>query len=305
VFLGPTQQVFLDHVSVLVRDLKKTQRSLKSLGFDFQLWGRFPEGFENGGVVFPGGTYLEFLDPYDLKKANQDPDYARLKGREKADSFALKTRDPFQTLDYLQSKGFVAKFSQSNSFQALNQPTTTDWQFRDVYLDKNPLPGDPFWVQYNPTRPKRLGTGANALGVQKILAVWIVVKDLKDASIRYGRAGVPILTSGPDCIVLSPGPLQDHAPNAGLIVLVSASGADPDARSFARYGEDGVYRISLECEDLRWSAIQASALIRGLPKPVGTSIGKSILLPKELTPGVRIDLTQPPALFGFTPDIAH
>jgi catechol 2,3-dioxygenase-like lactoylglutathione lyase family enzyme len=242
----------IDHVRVLVRDIKAAQDVYgDTLGFN--LFGPEPDVFPEGSVHNGTGrlsddSYLELMGVVNEQKLLQvRPWFVNfLRRHEGAHSVGLQVPSAKQVSDRLQSRGIEAPIFSLVSTRPGSKP----------FLLVTPkmahlLGGSVFFCEYpQETLARRQAEAPNtpANAVHGIDAVWIVVKDLRDAVRDAETLGFRRMRPLESKILSAQG--EEFETAHGKIILLRANTRDGPAAQFVRDRGEGVMGVTLDAIDI-------------------------------------------------------
>jgi hypothetical protein len=283
-----------DHIRILVHDISAARNAYRDqLGFSFPDAEPYvyAEGSAHDISDMPDGTCLELIGITDRAKLEQvRPWIVRfLEAQEGAHSIGLLVPSAISIADRLQSQGITAPIFKLARANPQDPP---------VLLVTPKLPHLPegaiFFLEYPPKKkaggePKPAPPVRQPNTTERIVAVWIVVKDLAKAademellgfrrsrSLRSGALGAEV---------------REFAADRGRIMLLGAAGNGAVAR-FANARGTGVMGFTLAAADLE----RARAMVeRSNGQRVETYqglYGTSFLIPGDSAAGAWIEMAQ-------------
>jgi catechol 2,3-dioxygenase-like lactoylglutathione lyase family enzyme len=286
----PDQSVLgsIDHVRILVRDIDKARDAYHKLGFDLAPEPAIlPEGSAHEAMWLIGHTYLELIGVADREKLLQQRPWIVefVEQHQGAHSVGLAVPSAEDLANRLRSRGIDAPVSRL-------LPKAGAKPFIHVTPKLPHLPDGALFFTQKP--PRNVGSAQQAdprqpNSAERILAVWILVKDLKKAGSDIRSVGFHPLRSVSSKALGVKG--KEFAANGGSLVLLHAIGSGP-ASTFARDRPEGVMGVSLMVADL---AAARTLVEKNANRNFSTYrgfYGDSFLIPPELASGVWIEMTQ-------------
>jgi len=280
----------IDHVRILVNDVKTTGRDIygKRLGFYLpeQEPAIFDEGSAHEGIVLFDHTYLELVGVADADKLRCVRPWIVnfLQSHEGAHSVGLAVDSAEQMADRLSSQGIDAPMFR----------LTPSAGAKPIVLITPRMPHLPegtfFFLQYPESWWREHPPHQQFNSTVGIAAVWMLVKDLneagKDAEILGFRRGRSLQSD-----ILEAQGMEFNSETGKIILLRPSTTGGPAAR-FANDRGEGLMGVSLVASDLA----NARGLIEGNTKRMLAVYqgfyGKSFLVPAELASGVWIEIVQ-------------
>ena len=279
----------LDHVLLWSRDNMAAERELGDLGFTLSAKaGSYGAGISNKLVWFKNWSFIEFLWLSDAEKARVEApqEYAFVVLNHGSNAFGINIADADQTFTELTKAGLEPEKPGAEAWdpdgpEGPNPPIVNEWRF--MFLKQPSLPGNPFFVQYKKgADAPRKETHPN--GAQKLSAVWVLVRDIEQAKLAYGRASfsetVSFKSLGAKVAALPTG--------QGEIFLVQPGATGVLGSSLKDRGEH-VHGISVQVADLE--ATEQLLKQHGKPYSLQTNgrFGASLLVPARPPLGLMIE----------------
>jgi catechol 2,3-dioxygenase-like lactoylglutathione lyase family enzyme len=282
-----------DHIRILVHDISAARNSYRDqLGFSFPYTDPYvyAEGSAHDTSDLPDGTYLELVGITDRAKLEQvRPWIVRfLETQQGVHSIGLQVPSANSVAHRLQSRGITAPIFKLARANPQDPP---------VLLVTPKLPHLPegaiFFLEYPPR--KRGGDESKAAPIrqtntaERIVAVWIVVKDLARAADELEMLGFRRCRSLRSATLGAK--VREFAADRGRIVLLGAAGNGAVAQ-FANARGMGVMGFTLAAPDLE----RARALVeRSSAQHFETYqglYGTSFLIPGDSAEGAWIEMAQ-------------
>jgi hypothetical protein len=289
---SPSEQIgSFDHIRVLVHDISASRVAYRDgLGFSFPDPEPivFAEGSAHDISDMPDRTYLELIGITDAEKLQQIRPWivSFLRSQEGVHSIGLEVRSAQTMSDRLQSGGLSAP---------VYKLARTNPQDPPVLLVTPEMPSLPvgaiFFLEYPPrkteTEPKPIPSQPNT--TEKIVAIWIVVKDLAKAANDMRALGFRLVRPLSSTNLGAEG--CEFAAAQGSIVLLHANRTGPVAQFFRSRGT-GVMGFTLAASDLK----RARSIVQhGIGHSVATYrgwYGQSFLIPATAAAGAWIEIEQ-------------
>ena len=260
----------------MVRDANTAKRDFESLGFRVEKWSHFPDGWDNGGMLFGDRTYLELLWSRDAKLTDKTPEGQLLKKAEHVDSFGMTTSDLGWTVNWL--KAAKVKTEVDGYREKPDQP------YRWRYGVPEGLAGSPFFIEYGKSASAAKPTLAQPNTVDNLTAVWVVVRDLAASARKYEDAGFQVEQGTQDVPGIAVRAQRVKAGN-GWIVLAEPTGEGPFRSHLNKVGV-GVAGLTLQCADLDVCKKVAKA-----SRPFSSPWWNGLELPLDKTHGVWVTVS--------------
>lgn len=282
-----------DHIRILVHDISAARNSYRDqLGFSFRYTEPYvyAEGSAHDTSDMPDGTYLELVGITDRAKLEQVRFWIVrfLETQEGVHSIGLLVPSVNSIADRLQSRGITAPIFKLARANPQDPP---------VLLVTPKLPHLPegaiFFLEYPPRKREGGDSKAAPMGqtntAERIIAVWIVVKDLARAVEEMEMLGFRRFRSMRSATLGAE--VREFAADRGQIVLLGAAGSGAAAQ-FAKARGMGVIGFTLAAADLE----RARALVeRSNGQHFETYqglYGTSFLIPGDLADGAWNEMAQ-------------
>ncbi len=296
----------LDHLGIVVKDLAATKKTYTEIfGFKNATEGKLPNGLNNLVFYFEDGTYIEFIHPYDAKKAAFYANF--VKKFEGGVFYVLAISSAKDTDAFMRKRGFNLSKPRSGTILLKGEKKEPKELWRTYFLEKSPFPGDPFfYIEYKPEIRKEFMNKLKNRGVRRkyfrhrntalsLKAVWMAVPDL-DAAIKiYQKMGSPVGKKFDDPRLDAKGCIIEAG--EGMILLYSpASKKSPVATFLDERKRPTILGISLQVG----SIIAVRNLLRQSPQiqritAMGV-LGSSILIKPEQAHGVWLEFYKKPGI---------
>jgi len=279
----------VDHVRILVQDIGKSRREYHDLlGFD--LAGAepvvLPEGSSHDAMFLANRSYLELLGVArreELLKARAWI-VGFLDHQQGAHSVGLAVSSAEGLAERLRSRGVDAPVSTLAS----KDPARP---FVHVTPKLPNLPeGAIFFTQY-PPRKAPAPEEHHANSAERILTVWIVVKNVHKASQDARLLGFRPVRSIRSKVLGATG--EEFATESGSILLLQAKGSGL-VSAFAQQRSMGVMGVTLAVKDLTTARTFVEKQTNRNFSTYRGLYGSSFLIPADLASGVWIEMTQEP-----------
>ena len=286
---SPFAAAAVDHVGIVVRDMPRAQQDFTSLGFRVHPGGQFPDGTFNTIISLADGSYLELLSYAPSGQANEIAEFARQ--HEGAMFAGLRVASAQALSDLLQARGFDASPPDAGTVRKPGDPEKPPVRWYTVGTADKPRPGKLtlelpiFFIQYlepgRSARAAREGFTTHANGARALHAAWFAVADPARQRDRLLKAGFARARSrvaldgryGPELQV-----------GDSRLVLLAAEPASGQPEILAA--------VSIQVDALASARELVAATGADQPQLYAGAYGRSMLLPAQLTHGLRIELYQ-------------
>lgn len=301
----------LDHVMIMVRDLRAASEDFTRLGFRVLPGSRFPMGIENAAISFGvGGPYLELVSVYRPGAPELRDNEEFLAQGEGAIYVGLEVASAEEIAQRLRAQGLevVGPVPGAVRPEGVDGPPVVLWHSVTIQHGTSPRSDPLFFTEYDRVRQaelmakypeygRRWGSergiphpnGANGLA-----SAWFAVDDLETAASRYEALGFPRARERAmdrlRCRVV------ELALGRGSLRLLQSTGPDgPIGELLARRASHlEVPGVSLEVPSVDKFLDAIPSDLAAPLEPSDGPCGRSLLLPPELGHGVWIELTEPP-----------
>jgi catechol 2,3-dioxygenase-like lactoylglutathione lyase family enzyme len=287
-----------DHVMVTVRDINAASETFrKALGFNISQKIKFPEGIENSVIHFRNRSFFELLGVYDPEKAKGAPEVKFLENFEGGTGFGVHVVSAERTFNFLKGLGIEALEPQPfPPVKAGESPGM--WIWRTVEFKKPLVPGgNVFLIEYNepfidsfrlknPQKFEADRTHPNT--AERLQAVWVAVKDLDAAVKAYESIGFSVGRHVALPHLAAKG--REVKTGESLVLLLQSSEAKGEVFSFLANRDEGVMGVSIKVAKLNTARELLEANLKQKLRTYTGAYGKSVLIPVEVTRGIRIEL---------------
>ena len=282
----------VDHATWLTRSLARTSRTFADLGFNVSPVDSYDNGFENGTIFFPDGTYLELFGVHDVGAVASGPESHAAEGPEGLTWVTIDTSSATDTVNYLKTRGH-------SLFGPESLPNPAAWSYRLAGLEADTLPGRRlYFIEYNDDRVNARRQArpetwrvreTHANGAQGLRSVWVAVRDLAAAENAYRRNGFA-LGRQIDLPHLQAIGREIPTGDRSIVLVQAAHGSSAStllgSRSAAFIG------ASVRVQDLaRARSIMAESGVTDFPEYIGP-YGRSLLVPPPKAGGSWLELYQ-------------
>lgn len=234
----------IDHIVIVVNDLKVASEQFETAGFTVTSGGSHPTGTYNALIPFQDGSYLELIAIEDAGLAKDHPWFTRMAGKEGFVTFAVGA-DPLDfELDRLSAQG-IAAVDRKDGARA--RPDGQQLQWKSAALQSDPPVFLPFLIQDVTDRALRVPSGDAAEhknGVTGTTGLTIVTGDVQQAMHPYGTmfsAPVAALDHGFEGIQQG---WRYFIEEYWVDLIQPPAGDSPLAQYLATYGP-GIYQLYL------------------------------------------------------------
>ncbi|MGH9843523.1 MAG: VOC family protein [Blastocatellia bacterium] len=293
--MGKKMIASFDHAMIAVRDLDEASRKYRALGFDVVPGGRHPGRGTHNTLLRFGWGFIELIAIHDPEeRARIGPQGEGLTNFLKAREggwvdVILETHATDQLAERLKTAGVEV----GTPFP-LGRVRPDGLVTKNRILPTGPIstrhlyPGIIEWEQPDPERLAPERQGAHANGATEVVAVAIIVDDLKAA--RRAYAEVLRLPADAEEFVAELGARRVRCMAGSLAIdLLAAAGPGVVESALAALGE-GLFELRLRAKNIAhscaWFAETGTALQPAQGVPGGW------LLPEESTVGARIVLVE-------------
>lgn len=301
----------LDHVMIMVHDLRAASEDFTRLGFRVRPAGRFAVGIETAIVPFWGsGPYLELVSVYQSGSPEVRDNEEFLTQGEGAMYVGLEVTSAAETAQRLRDLGLEIQGPMPGTFK----PEGVDWSppvlWQSVAIQHGTSPRvDPlFFTEYN--RAARAEMDAknpeyarkrdadrripHPNGARNLVSVWLAVDDLKKATARYEALGFPraqeYAIDRLQCLVV------ELALGRGSLRLMKSTVRDgPLDRLLA------LHASQLEVPGVTLEVPSVAKVLDAMPSDLAATLepsegpaGRGVLVPPTLGHGLWLELLESP-----------
>ena len=286
--LGQSDTPAIDHVRVLVHDIGASQKTLQWLGFEMSRPepSVYQEGSAHNSAHFSDGTYLELIGIADREKLLKSRPWIVdfLQYHQGAHSVGIIVTSAKEVADRLQAQAIDASLFALRGSNPDAKPIL-------LITPKlaNIADGAIFFVEY-PWKRSSSAQVNQPNTAQGTIAVWILVKNLEEASKEMERIGFHSRRPLKFDVLGARG--REFEIGDGKLLLLEPDSPGKSASDFSRERGEGVIGLTLCVSDIkRAQSLLEEDTHRKLPTYDGI-YGKSFLVPAELANGVWIEMAQ-------------
>jgi hypothetical protein len=305
-----TARARLDHVMIMVHDLRSASQSFSNLGFHVSPGGRIPGGLENAIVRFGHhGPYLELVSIYQPGGEEIQDNEEFLSEGEGAMYVGLSVDSAADIANHLRDLGLEVAGPTPGTIRSegMRDPPPVLWRTVVILHGSSPRADPLFFTEYdaagrehlrrnNPEHVRNYERERNIPhpnGARGFASAWFVTKNLKETTRRYAALGFP---RGPEFAVnrLKCSGVELRLNPGSLLLMESTVSDGPLARPLVLHGTElEIPGLSIEVEDLGSARQAMSSNVRERVETVDGPWGKGLVLPPDLSHGVWLALFKP------------